>query len=139
MKEFNQHLASMMTSDCVLKVASVAHLEDGGNGLVFEVQLKDHPKDMPNIPAFAVRYQGQVMTYKNICGHIAVNLDFVKGQFFDESGEFLVCSTHGALYKANTGKCMGGPCYGVGLEPIMSEENEGVLYIADSEIGAVII
>lgn len=129
----------MMLDGLVSKVASVAHLEDGGHGLVFEVRFKDHPEEMPNIPAFAIRYQGQVKVYKNVCGHIAVNLDFVKGQFFDESGEFLVCSTHGALYQANTGKCMGGPCYGVGLEPIESEEKEGILYIVDSTIGEVLI
>ena len=122
-----------------MKVGSVAHLENGGEGLVFKVKLIDHPINMPEIPAFAVRYQDQVRVFKNICGHIAVNLDFKPGQFFDEEGEHLVCSTHGALYAPETGKCLGGPCYGVGLELLDAIEKEGVLYITDALIDEIIL
>ena len=121
-----------------LEVGSVSHLENGGKGLVFSLKLVRHPENIPKIPAFAVRYQGQVLVYKNICGHIAINLDFVEGQFFDEEGEHLVCSTHGALYEASSGKCMGGPCYGVGLEPIASLEEGGLLYITDQTVAEII-
>lgn len=122
-----------------LEVASVEHLENAGKGLVFSLRLVDHASGIPNIPAFAVRYQDQIKVYKNICGHIAVNLDFVEGQFFDEEGEHLVCSTHGALYQAGTGKCMGGPCYGVGLEPIDAIEKQGTLFITDENVESILL
>ena len=130
-------MVMMPSSNQLLEIGSVAHLVNGGKGLVFSLRLEEHPENMPNIPAFAIRYQDQVLVYKNICGHIAINLDFVEGQFFDEEGEHLVCSTHGALYQAGSGKCMGGPCYGVGLEPIQSIEKNGILYIADQQVAAV--
>ncbi len=122
-----------------LQVAPVSHLENGGQGIVFTLRLVNHPTEMPDVPAFAVRYQDEIKVYKNICGHIAINLDFVKGQFFDEEGEHLVCSTHGALYQASTGKCLGGPCYGVGLEPIESIVKEGMLFITDKNVESVAI
>ena len=122
-----------------IKVGSVAHIENGGEGLVFNIKLIDHPVDMPEIPAFAVRYQDQVRVFKNICGHIALNLDFKPGQFFDEAGEHLVCSTHGAHYAPETGKCLGGPCYGVGLEILDAIEEEGVLYITDQAVEKIIL
>ncbi len=121
-----------------LKVGSVIHLENGGKGLVFSLKLVNHPANMPEIPAFAVRYEGQVLVYKNICGHIAINLDFVEGQFFDEDGEHIVCSTHGALYEASSGKCLGGPCYGVGLEAIEAIVEDDVLYITDQTVADII-
>ena len=122
-----------------LKVASVEHLENGGTGIVFEVTLHHPPQGMSSIPAFAVRFRDQIVCYKNICGHIAVNLDLVEGHFFDETGENLVCSTHGAFYQPSDGKCLGGPCYGVGLESIDSIEKEGYLYITDQQIASIVL
>ena len=122
-----------------LEVGSVAHLENGGNGLVFAVRLNDQNVEMPDIPAFAVRYQDKVRVFKNICGHIAINLDFVAGQFFDEEGEHLMCATHGALYAPTTGRCLGGPCFGVGLEVIEAKELEGILYITDLSVNKIIL
>ncbi len=121
-----------------LKVGSVIHLENGGKGLVFNIKLIDHPDGMPEIPTFAVRYQDQIRVFKNICGHIAINLDFKPGQFFDEEGENIICSTHDAHYAPDTGKCLGGPCYGVGLEPLEAIEDEGILYLTDANVAQVI-
>jgi len=128
----------------------IEQLENGGNGLVFDIQFKpeqvkklqgelvgevvEAPQAPSTAPAFAIRFNDEIFVYKNACGHIAVNLDFVKGQFFDEEGEHLVCSTHGALYKPDSGKCMGGPCYGVGLEPLEFVVENDILYITDSTV-----
>jgi len=142
----------------MIKVGSIDQLENGGNGLVFDIQLEqiqskerqgdldgkvkgeviEKPQAPSTVPAFAIRFNDEIYVYKNACGHIAINLDFVKGQFFDEEGDHLVCSTHGALYKPDSGKCMGGPCYGVGLEPLEFIVENKVLYITDSTVKAVI-
>lgn len=148
-----------------IEVGSITHLENGGSGLVFSVKLfknaspvnagvgnAEHlsepesasssslsPSVPPLIPAFAVKYQDQIYVYKNVCGHIAINLDFREGQFFDEEGENLICSTHGAAYQANTGKCLGGPCYGVGLEPLKSFVENDILFLNDDSVAEVVL
>ena len=48
--------------------------------------------------AFAVRFRGRVRAFLNRCGHLPVELDWEEGRFFDASGLYLICATHGALY-----------------------------------------
>lgn len=77
--------------------------------------------------AFAVRYQGQVHAYLNQCTHVAMEMDFQPDRFFDDTGNWLLCATHGAAYQPDTGACMGGPCRG-GLVKITLSEQDGVVY-----------
>jgi nitrite reductase/ring-hydroxylating ferredoxin subunit len=56
-----------------------------------------------------------------------MELDWQPNRFFDDSGEWLLCSTHGAVYRPDTGACAGGPCRG-GLVPIALSEGEGVVH-----------
>jgi nitrite reductase/ring-hydroxylating ferredoxin subunit len=74
--------------------------------------------------AFAVRYQGQVHAYLNRCTHVPMELDWQPNQVFDHSGHWLLCATHGAVYRPETGACAGGPCRG-GLVKIQLSEREG--------------
>lgn len=107
-------------------------LEEGGKGVRFLV--KDRSGE--NIPAFAVCYDGQIYAYLNKCGHIAVQLDYMPGEFFSDDGQTIMCSTHGAEYAPDTGACLGGPCYGIGLEPLNIEVVEGQIFLkhADYEL-----
>lgn len=77
--------------------------------------------------AFAVRFQGQAHAYLNRCSHVAMELDFQPNRFFDDTGQWLLCATHGAAYLPDTGQCAGGPCRG-GLVRIALSEAEGVVY-----------
>jgi len=47
--------------------------------------------------------------------------------FFDSTGQYLMCSTHGAMYRPQTGECRGGPCRG-GLVRITMSELNGVVH-----------
>ncbi|WP_370679645.1 Rieske (2Fe-2S) protein [Comamonas sp. GB3 AK4-5] len=76
--------------------------------------------------AFAVRYQGVAHAYLNRCTHVAMELDYEPGRLFDDSGEWLLCSTHGAAYAPHSGHCVGGPCRG-GLVKIPLSESAGVV------------
>lgn len=96
-------------------IGSTSGLEEGGKGLRFDVI--DAKGD--TIPAFVVHFDYQYFAYLNRCGHIAVQLDYMPGEFFGDDGQTLVCATHGAEYAPDTGACLGGPCYGVGLEPLI--------------------
>ena len=76
--------------------------------------------------AFAVRFQGQVHAYLNRCTHVPMELDWQPNQIFDDSGQWLLCATHGAAYAPDTGACVGGPCRG-GLVKIALCEAQGVV------------
>ena len=77
--------------------------------------------------AFAVRFQGQVHAYVNRCTHVAMEMDYRPDHFFDVTGQWLICATHGALYQPDTGACRGGPCRG-GLAKIATSEYGGVVH-----------
>ena len=77
--------------------------------------------------AFAVRYEGVVHAYLNRCTHVAMELDWQPNRVFDDQGQWLLCASHGAAYRPDTGQCAGGPCQG-GLIKIQLSEAEGVVY-----------
>lgn len=77
--------------------------------------------------AFAIRYQNQVHAYLNRCSHVPMELDYQPNRFFDSTGHWLICATHGAMYQPQTGQCRMGPCRG-GLIKIAISESEGVVH-----------
>ena len=74
---------------------------------------------------FAVRYDGKACAFVNSCPHLGTELDWQPGEFFEESGLYLVCATHGALFEPDTGRCIAGPCQGMRLEALAVEESQG--------------
>lgn len=79
-------------------------LVDGGDGWPFDVRYAGQ-----TCRAFALRFRGQVHAYLNRCTHVAMELDWRPNRFFDSTGAFIVCSTHGAMFQPDTGRCVGGP------------------------------
>jgi nitrite reductase/ring-hydroxylating ferredoxin subunit len=107
-------------------------LVDGGRGLRFAVTAFGDAAT-----GFVVRYDGKVYGYLNRCAHVPIELDWAEGQFFESSGVYLMCSTHGAVYVPETGQCAGGPCKGGRLRPIaVHEENDKVYWRPDEFIRA---
>lgn len=108
-------------------------LVEGGAGVRFEAEDPVASGDgaAPPVPAFAVRFEGRVHAYVNRCGHVAVELDWQPGQFFESGGLYLICATHGALYDPATGDCLGGRCNGRGLTPLRVAEREGAVYLLE--------
>lgn len=97
-------------------------LAEAGPALAFDVAYMGQ-----SCRAFAVRHQGSVYAYLNRCTHVPVELDWQPNQFFDATGQWLVCATHGALYRPDSGDCAGGPCRG-GLVKIALREQVGVVH-----------
>jgi len=98
-------------------------LAEAGKGVRFEVEYFGEPA-----PAFVVRYAGQVHGYLNRCAHVAMELDWQEGVFFDSGRSHLLCSTHGAMYDAASGRCLGGPCNRSPLVKLRIEERDGRIY-----------
>ena len=103
-------------------------LADSDLGIRFEVEYFGEPA-----PAFAIRYKGRVHAYLNRCAHVAMELDWQEGVFFDSDGRDLLCSTHGATYDTATGRCVGGPCTGKALVKLRIEERNGMVYFTGFE------
>jgi nitrite reductase/ring-hydroxylating ferredoxin subunit len=76
---------------------------------------------------FAIRYDGTVYAYLNRCSHVPMEMDYQPNRFFDLTGHWLICATHGATYSPKTGACRGGPCRG-GLIKIETSESNGVVH-----------
>lgn len=91
--------------------------------LRFSVRFEAH-----DAVAFIVRYQGQPHGYLNQCAHIPSEMDWQAGQFFDLSGLYLICATHGALYLPDSGLCIDGPCSGRSLLKIETLEQDDSIY-----------
>lgn len=77
--------------------------------------------------AFAIRYRGLPHAYLNRCTHVAMEMDYQPNRFFDDTGQWLLCATHGAAYVPSTGQCAAGPCRG-GLVKIILSETDGVVH-----------
>ncbi len=107
-------------------ICAAGDLAAGGKGVRFIVDTARGPE-----AAFAVRYRGQVHGYVNRCAHVGVELDWQPGEFFDVSGLYLVCSTHGAAYLPDTGYCVGGPCKGQKLAKLHIEEQDGQVFLVE--------
>jgi nitrite reductase/ring-hydroxylating ferredoxin subunit len=103
-------------------------LADSSRGVRFEVEYFGQPA-----PAFAIRYAGRVQAYLNKCGHVPMELDWQEGVFFDAAGRDLLCSTHGATYDAQSGRCLGGPCNRTPLVKLRIEERDGKIYFTGFE------
>ena len=103
-------------------------LVNSGRAVRFTVEYFGEPA-----PAFVLRYLGRVHAYLNRCAHMPMELDWREGEFFDFEGRDLICSTHGAMYEAATGKCIGGPCSGTPLVRLRVEERDGKVFYLGPE------
>ncbi|MFV0679646.1 Rieske (2Fe-2S) protein [Ottowia sp.] len=106
----------------VIALCNSADLQEGSLAVPFDVIC-----DGQSCRAFAVRFEGQVHAYLNRCTHVAMELDYQPDRFFDDTGRWLLCATHGAAYAPDTGECAGGPCRG-GLIKVTLSESDGVVY-----------
>ena len=105
-------------------ICASAALEEGGKGVRFRLQPGDADER-----GFVVRYDGAPRAYVNRCPHAGTELDWQPGEFFEEAGLYLMCSTHGAMFDPGSGLCIAGPCKGECLEPIHVEEHDGHVII----------
>ncbi len=107
--------------EAAIDLCNSADLRDGGLAVPFDVVYLGQ-----SCRAFAIRYRGAVHAYLNRCAHVPMEMDYQPDRFFDSSGHWLMCATHGAMYSPQTGACIGGPCRG-GLVKIDLDEIDGVV------------
>lgn len=97
---------------------------DEDDSIAINAQVDGEP-----VQLMLIRKDGQVHAYKNICPHIGAPLDFTPGQFLNVERNYIMCSTHGALFQIEDGLCVSGPCQGQSLEPVFSRISEDSVWI----------
>ena len=110
------------TAGSPIPLCNSTDLVDSGEAVPFDVLYYGRTSR-----GFAIRFAGQVYGYLNQCTHVPMEMDYQPNRFFDSSGQWLMCATHGAMYLPQTGHCIGGPCRG-GLVKIALTERDGVVH-----------
>lgn len=126
--------ASETARHAPVRVCAAEELVEGGAG-----QRMNATYAGGDAVVFFVRYGGEVYGYLNRCAHVPMELDWVEGQFFESSGLYIMCATHGAIYQPETGKCVGGPCRGARLRAVRVEERDtpegrAVFWLPDDDL-----
>jgi nitrite reductase/ring-hydroxylating ferredoxin subunit len=109
-------------------ICASAEVLDGARGARFELRYAGRATQ-----AFVIRYQGTAHAYVNTCPHAGTELDWNPAEFFDDSGLYLICATHGAVFVPDTGACAGGPCRGQALRRVKVVERDAMIYCLEEE------
>ena len=110
-----------------VNIGDAASLNDG------ESRKFEFKRDGVHFEGFVLRLNGDLFAYENRCKHHPLPLDYGDGRFFTPDGDYLVCSSHGALYEPATGKCVQGPCAGASLTPMPVSTVDGEIEIEVAE------
>jgi nitrite reductase/ring-hydroxylating ferredoxin subunit len=120
-------------TDTTILICPSSTIEEGGKGVRFPVTAGGEDGT-----GFVVRYKSLAYAYLNRCAHVPIELDWAEGEFFDTSGLYLMCATHGAIYAPESGRCEGGPCRGGRLRPItVIEQGDQVFWQPDEYVRPV--
>lgn len=72
----------------------------------------------------ALRWQGQIKVYRNLCPHLDVSMQYRKDRFMSGDGQHIVCFAHGALFDPADGACLLGPCLGQSLQALSVQKDD---------------
>ena len=113
---------SAENASAAIELCASGELAEGGLAVPFDVVIEGE-----HCRAFAIRFEGRAHAYLNRCTHVAMELDWQPNRFFDDTGQWLLCASHGAVYAPDTGEGVAGPCQG-GLLKIELTEADGVVW-----------
>ncbi len=92
-------------------LCELSALDDpGARGFVFEA-------DGAWFRGFVVRRADHVAGYVDSCPHVGAPLALTPTAYLTRSGDHIICSSHGALFRPSDGRCVAGPCVGRSLKP----------------------
>ena len=99
--------------------------EGEGRGFVFGAGMEREA-------FFVIRWHGALRAYRNACPHVGTPLDWPEDRFFDASGDYLMCGTHGAVFRPEDGFCLEGPCQGRALTAAAITVEDGGIFFLES-------
>ncbi|MFM1895386.1 MAG: hypothetical protein RLZZ385_460 [Pseudomonadota bacterium] len=83
---------------------------------------------------FAVKKDGALFLYKNQCPHLGTPLEWQTDKFLDPDGTLIQCSTHGALFEIESGRCLAGPCKGQYLKAVPFLDDNGLIMVDEKHL-----
>jgi nitrite reductase/ring-hydroxylating ferredoxin subunit len=87
---------------------------------------------------FVVRCGNGVRGYLNRCPHAGHPLDLRPHRFLTADRAMILCSSHGALFEKDAGRCLAGPCAGQQLRALpLQVLGDVVLIAADADFQAL--
>ncbi len=110
----------------------VCREEELRDGVVHTTQLGHDDEGIPIVALLLRDESGAIVAYRNLCRHLPVPLDGGTGELLSPDGAYLICGTHGALYRLHDGYCVDGPCEGLALHRLLVREHDGDLYVSDA-------
>lgn len=78
------------------------------------------------------RVAESVQAYDNICPHQGRSLEYAPGKVLLGKQGDLICASHGATFRPDTGLCTGGPCQGSSLSAMQVRVQEGRVLVRTS-------
>ena len=78
---------------------------------------------------FVVRQGDDVYAYENVCMHVGHPLNWKPDSFLTKNRDAIICASHGAVYRIETGECFAGPCVGKALRKVDVAVRDGVIYV----------
>ena len=79
---------------------------------------------------FLVNWDGVVHGYVNSCPHVGTPLDWLPDRFLSPDDAWVMCATHGALFRPEDGYCVFGPCAGLSLARVPLAIVDGEIRVA---------
>jgi nitrite reductase/ring-hydroxylating ferredoxin subunit len=79
---------------------------------------------------FVVRSGNEVRGYVNRCPHAGHPLDLRPHCFLTPDRALILCSSHGALFEKDGGRCIAGPCAGLALRAVPLRVHGGIVVLA---------
>jgi naringenin degradation protein FdeD len=120
--------------DLARVVCRLADLEEHG-ARAFTVGGGDWP-----LRGFVVLCGKEVRGYVNHCPHAGHPLNLRPHRFLTPDRAMILCSSHGALFEKDAGRCLAGPCAGEQLRPVPLEVIGDVVQIAaNADLAALVV
>jgi len=80
---------------------------------------------------FVVRRGSLVRAYVNHCPHAGFPLNWAPDAFLAPGAPLILCSMHGALFEMESGRCVSGPCEGLGLRALPVRVERGYVMLGE--------
>ncbi len=78
---------------------------------------------------FVTRKGERIFAYENSCPHTGGPLDWMPDKFIDRDSGHILCATHAALFRVETGECLAGPCAGDWLRALSVDIEDGKILL----------
>lgn len=101
---------------------AICHIDDIAEGDSLGLEVGEQS-------LIAIKKRSQLHIYHNRCPHIGIRLEWLPHQFLDADKNLIQCSSHGALFTIDKGRCVAGPCTGESLESVAFEIIDGQVYL----------